>query len=441
MPKPVQLRPRDEREWWQRPATRSILLFINFFLIILAYYLVKPASRSLFLEHADAVQLPYVWTASAVLLLALMPFYQRVLRRFGRLNIVIGTCVLIVALLLVFRVLMRFPSLEVAVGFYILVDVFSVVLVEQFWSLTNSVYRSAEGRRWYGLIASGGLLGGLVGGLTASQLITATPLTTPDLLQVAAGIIVVMIAMTLLLARHGLYHEHPSLSPAQLATSTGSGLRTLRSNTYLALIALMLLLSQIVEPVVEFQFMTLVEQAYPEREARTAYLSEFLSVLSGFALLVNLLATPLVHRHLGTIAGLMVQPLLLGLSAVAFAFQARLPVAAAMKIADRGLSYSINRASRELLYVPVDPATIYRAKAWIDMVGYRTFKIAGNALILLLTQWLPWKLSIAELSWVVVGICGLWAWTVWITREYYASFNRAAMNLRSMDRSVTGVAE
>jgi AAA family ATP:ADP antiporter len=413
---------------WHRPVARAVLLFANFFFIILAYYLVKPASRSLFLDHADAAQLPYVWTASAVLLLLLMPPYQLILRRYSRVNIVIGTCLLIVALLVLFRVWMQVPSLAVAVSFYILVDIFSVVLVEQFWSLTNSVYRSAEGRRWYGLIASGGLLGGLVGGLFAGWLVKATPVNTADLLLVAASIIAAMIALTLLLARHGLYVEHKQhVRLEEMPAAVAEGWRALRGNRYLALVALMLLLSQMAEPVVEYQFMTLVEQAYPEREARTAYLSQFLSVLSGFALLINLLVTPLVHRRLGTIAGLLVQPLLLGAAALSFALQSRLVVAAAMKVTDRGLSYSINRASRELLYVPVDPVTIYRAKAWIDMVGYRTFKIAGNAVILLLTQWLPWKLGIAGLSWVVLGFCGLWIWAALRIREDYAAINRAAL--------------
>jgi AAA family ATP:ADP antiporter len=423
---------------WHRPVARSALLFANFFLIILAYYLVKPASRSLFLEYADAAQLPYVWTASAALLLAMMPFYQRILRRFSRVNIVIGTCLLIVTLLVVFRLWMQMPGVEVAVGFYILVDIFSVVLVEQFWSLTNSVYRSAEGRRWYGLIASGGLLGGLIGGLVAGWLLKATPVTTADLLLVAAGIIALMIALTLLLARHGLYHEHRQ--HAQLdsgAVTVGEGWRALHGNRYLALIALMLLLSQMAEPIVEYQFMHLVEEAYPEREARTAYLSNFLSVLSGIALLINLLVTPLVHRRLGAIMGLMVQPLLLGASALVFAFQSRLQVGASMKIADRALSYSINRASRELLYVPVDPVTIYRAKAWIDMVGYRTFKIAGNAVILLLTQWLPLKLGYASLSWVVLGFCGIWVWAVLRIREDYSAVSRAALNMQTTIRPAT----
>lgn len=416
-------RPGDYRA---RPRLRAFLLFANFFLIILAYYLVKPASRSLFLDHADAVHLPYVWTASALLLLLCMPVYQWILRHVARVRVVIGSCLLIAILLVTFRFWMAwYPGLALAVGFYILVDVFSVVLVEQFWSLTNSIHQREEGSRWYGLIASGGLLGGLAGGLIAGWLIRATPLTTVDLLVVAAGVILFMTVQTAWLARHGMYREDSAHQRAEaVRQAMQKGWRALRTNRFLWFIALMLFFSQVAEPIVEYQFMTLVEQEHSERESRTAYLSHFFSLLSACALLVNLLITPLVHRHLGAIAGLLVQPVLLGISAVVFAFNARLTVAATMKIADRGMSYSINRASRELLYIPIDPVTIYQAKAWIDMVGYRSFKIAGNVVILLLTQWLPWRLGHVDLAWVVVGICAFWIAAILHIRGQYASLSR-----------------
>jgi AAA family ATP:ADP antiporter len=389
-----------------RPSVRSILLFLDFFLIILAYYQVKPASRSLFLEYADARDLPYLWTASALLLLALMPLYERLLKKYTRLNIVLGTCGAVLVLLVLFRILLSRPGLPTAIGFYLLVDIFSVVLVEQFWSLTNSVFRSADGRRWYGLIASGGLVGGLVGGFAAGALVSARLLGTVDLLLVSAGIIGLMMWLTLRLARHGFYDE-AAAADVQRAGITDVW-TTVRSNRYLTLIAVMLLLSQICEPIVEYQFMHLVEQSYTDKEVRTAYLSGFLSLLSGVALLTNLAVTPLLLRTFGVGAGILAQPVLLGLSSLGFAFDPRLGMAGAMKVADRALAYSINRTARELLYVWVDAATIYRAKAWIDMVGYRGFKIAGSLIILLLTQWLPWQVGDAGLSWAVVAMCAGW---------------------------------
>ncbi len=399
-------------ELLQRPALRSFLLFLDFFLIILAYYQVKPASRSLFLEYADARDLPYLWTASAALLLALMPLYNRLLKKHSRLNIVLGTCGAVLVMLVLFRVLLLQPNLSTAIGFYLLVDIFSVVLVEQFWSLTNSVFRS-EGSRWYGLIASGGLVGGLVGGFLATALVSLTPVQTTDMPLIAAVIIALMIWLTTRLAQHGLYDEAPDSPAPKIAVA--EAWNALRSSRYLVLIGVMLLLSQMGEPIIEYQFMHLVEQAHASREERTAYLSGFLSVLNGVALIVNLLVTPLILRRVGAFGGLMVQPLLLGAAAAAgFAFQFNLLMGAIVKICDRGLAYSINRTSRELIYVRVDTMRIYRAKAWIDMVGYRAFKLAGIATILLLTQWLPWKLSDASLSWVVVALCAGWIYAAFL---------------------------
>jgi len=109
----------------------------------------------------------------------------------------------------------------------------------------------------------------------------------------------------------------------------------------------------------------------------------------------------------------------MGLCSWGFLLHPTLFFSGATKISDRALSYSINRASKELLYVPVDPVLIYQAKAWIDMFGYRTFKIAGSVLILLMTQWLPVTMSVNELSWFTIVICGLWVVFVMFLRQEY----------------------
>jgi AAA family ATP:ADP antiporter len=155
-----------------------------------------------------------------------------------------------------------------------------------------------------------------------------------------------------------------------------------------------------------------VEDSIIDREARTAYLGGFFGLLSGVAIGINLLITPLVHRWLGVLGGLFAQPLAVLAGSFWYMSQATLQAGAFLKISDRGLSYSINRASKELLYVPIDPVLIFQAKAWIDMFGYRLFKVLGSVLILLLTQWLPWSISAGQLSWLVLCVCLVWLATL-----------------------------
>jgi ATP:ADP antiporter, AAA family len=407
---------------------RGVLLFTNFFLIICALYHLKPASRSLFISELGSVNLPYVWIATAVVLGLIISIYYRLVARFARINVVLATCVVIIVCLLLFHALLTDGGFVQAFAFYIFVDVMSVILVEQFWSLTNTIYDTTAGKRWYGLIGTGGLLGGVAGGSMSNALITRAGLDTMQLLLVAAGIIAVLMLLTLLMGRLGLYTEHSGVrdSNGNHVTNDG-GWRTILRHRYLFLIALILLLAQMVEPLVEFQFMKVVEAAITERDARTAYLGTFFSLLSGVAIGINLFVTPLVHRWLGALGGLFAQPLAVIAGSFWYMAHATLQAGAFLKISDRGLSYSINRASKELLYIPIDPVLIFQAKAWIDMFGYRLFKVLGSVLILLLTQWLPWSIRAGQLSWLVLGVCLTWLLILLrLGREYHALVAKAA---------------
>lgn len=404
------------------PGLRTAVLFANFFLIIMALYHLKPASRSLVLEALGSDSLPYIWIASAISLFLLISLYHRILDHYSRLQVVLGSCVVFILSLVLIRVLLIFPSKLVPVVFYVFVDILGVVLVEQFWSLTNTIFSTKEGKRWYGMVGTGGLVGGMAGGGAAALLINYTPLQTPDLLLVAALIIGMIYALTRMMARFRMYgvEQRPVISP----TESKSGWRAMSHNRYLLLIAAALLMAQLVSPLVEYQFLRIIESQYPDRESRTAILSLFFGLMNAVSIFVNILVTPLVLRYLGVLAGLLVQPLALVTTSYGFVLQPTLWPAATMKISDRGLSYSINRASKELLYIPVDPVVMYRAKAWIDMFGYRIFKIFGSMLIIALTQWTAIASGYADLSWVIIFGCFIWMLIlINVHREYQVLSN------------------
>ena len=403
---------------------RSVLLSFNFFLIILALYQLKPASRSLFIESLSSSRMPYVWIASAVAMGFFITWYHRLVERHSRIHVVLGTCLSVSAILLAFRLAFAQPGTVQSVLFYVFVDLMGVVLVEQFWSLTNSIYTTPEGKTWFGIVGSGGLVGGVAGGWAAALLITHTPLKTPDLLVISAGIILLISVLTWAMDRIGLYCE---VERANHTLPRTHGWQILGQSRYFLLIAALLLLAQIASPFVEYQFLNMVERAYTEMDARTAFLSMFFGTMGLISIGINVVITPLVTRFLGTIAGLLVQPVMMGLCSWGFLLHPTLFFSGATKISDRALSYSINRASKELLYVPVDPVLIYQAKAWIDMFGYRTFKVAGSVLILLMTQWLPVTMSVNELSWFTIVICGLWVMFVMFLRQEYKVIYQKAL--------------
>ncbi len=402
-------------------ARKAAILFVNFFLIILAYYQVKSASRSLLIEYWGSSNFPYVWIISALVLGIFIGFYYRMVARFSRTQVVLGCLLLFIGVLIGFRALLATKSPAAAISFYIFVDLFSVVLVEQFWSLANTITEEEAGKKSYWFVGTGGLIGGAVGGGLAAWLLELQWVHTADLLLVCAAILAVIYVLNLAMSRQGLFEE---IKPKDKGTKQTMDAKGLMGNRYILLIAAALLCAQLVQPVVEFQFIKTIEETYHDLDERTQFFSFFFGVLGIVSIAVNLTLTPLIHRYLGIFAGMLVQPAATVLFSFGFLVQPSLWMGSVMKIADRGLSYSINRASKEQLYIPLDPETTYQAKAWIDMLGYRVFKIAGAGLILLLTQWLPIQLSAPQLSWLTAAVCIAWAIVISMLAKEYKAFQK-----------------
>jgi len=320
-------------------------------------------------------------------------------------------------LLGLFWFLLETPHQFEIIAFYVLVDVFGVILVEQFWGLVGSSYHTSDGKRWYGIIGSGGLAGGICGSALASMLLSRWGMQTVDLLLVAVTLLLLLALLTVFLTlRHQVHLSAPKdvalnqLTPQRLSQP---------GRRYVALIALLLLMSQLVQPIIEFQLMTMLQDLRSDLQARTEYLSFLFLLTSSVALIVNLSLTPLCHRYLGTIASLAVQPVMIICGAFAFAATSTLTSATVLKVLDRGLSYSVNRASKELLYLPLMPAVIYRIKSWVDMFGYRLFEICASLLILGMKRWVPAEAVPTQLSWLVVMLCLTWLAIITLVHPRY----------------------
>lgn len=401
----------------RRQQLKAMLLTMNLLFIIVAYYTVKTASRSIILEDAGSEILPYIWIGSALFMLLLVPLYQWVVAHVSRFTLLFATLAGTVGVTLFFWLALQTPTITEAALFYGFSDVISVVIVEQFWSLTNSEFKTHTARRWYSVIGSGGLIGGVLGGVLSARLIADLGLTTTDLLLVGAGFIGLIALTSAAMLRSGMFRTETK--PRQPETAEEQSRRVVTENSYLLLVAVILMLAQLASPFIEYQFMTLVGDRFVDQDERTVYLSHIFGWISGVALLINLTLTAYVHQRFGAVGGLIVRPVALIGGSALFLLMPTVNVAAMLRVLDKALGYSINRASRELLYVPMHPQTVYQAKAWIDMLGFRMFKVFGSGVIILLTTQIAAPFTLAQLSFVVIGICISWAIAIVSIRKRY----------------------
>ena len=114
---------------WNRVITRltntrsgertvAFLMFAYSFLAMTSHNILKPVTKSKFIDQLGSDNLPYVLLASSVLIGMLMHFYASAARRVPRKYVIPITQAILVALLVIFWALLRNGAVWVTVALY-----------------------------------------------------------------------------------------------------------------------------------------------------------------------------------------------------------------------------------------------------------------------------------------------------------------------------------
>ena len=137
----------------RRERQKVILLSVWFFLTIATLWVLKPIRNASLLAHLGAAELPYVRLATVVVVGLVVAAYSHVVDRLTRVNVARAACLAFAAVLVVFwaALLARGEALGAQRWFvwsvFILVDIYSTVMVGIFWTYTNDVVTPAAAGR------------------------------------------------------------------------------------------------------------------------------------------------------------------------------------------------------------------------------------------------------------------------------------------------------
>ena len=96
------------------------------------------------------------------------------------------------------------------------------------------------------------------------------------------------------------------------------------------------------------------------------------------------------------------------------------------RVLDSTLRYTVDKTTREILFLPLPADLKYRAKPFIDVTMDRFSKALAAIVLLVLVQ--PWGLDLdwRELSYASLALAGVWIVSTLVARrEYLASFRRS----------------
>ena len=364
-----------ERRW-----PLALLLGGLAYVLLASYAIARPAIESIFLAHHSSEALPTVWMAVAVTAVIVVTIYNRACAC-HRLSVVFGwasvaSAILLAGLLMIEQMEGLSPAIRGASAFllYVWKDVYIVVLVEIFWSYANVNFPPASARSTYGLFCAAGSLGGMSGNFGVGFL--AASHGTSTVLWGVIPLLALAWAGCRLLS--GVSSEPPPRSAS--ASSWKENLRVLTESRQLPLILALIVTVQVAITLVDYEVNTFLQSEYPDKDVRTKMIGTIYGSIDVVALVLQGLTGPIL-RVLGLGTTLLAIPLLVAGSVAAALAAPRFLTMAASKIVGKCLDYSLFRAGKEMLYLPLSYAEKTQGKAIVDMLTYRVAKGACALLV------------------------------------------------------------
>lgn len=400
-----------------------LLSFLYVWTVVASFLLAKPIRSGLFLGNHEAYDLVYVYAAVPLVLTLFVPLYTRVAARFGARSVTVATLVFFSGNVLAFWYLFRFHQFQrLADIFFVWVSCYGVIAPVQAWSFANSLFDTRQAKRLFGLIGAGASLGSMTAGVLARVLVDRVGGTVNLLLVLAvliASAAVIVLIANLRIRRVGLGRRgRPTAQP--LSTVFGQ----IVENRYLRLLAGIVFVIAVSTQWTSLQLGVVAKRHFAANSSDiTQFYGTFSFITGVVSFLVQLLVTARVLRNWGVSAAILALPLAL---ATGNFFILLAPAFWSVLVTngfDQGLRFSVDKATYELLYLPIPPGDRASVKNAIDIVVNRVADAVGAVLLGLMTKgffMLPGlHMDLRGTAAVNLVIVGIWLALAWQVRSEY----------------------
>ncbi len=397
-------------------APKALLLALNVFLLLLAYYVLKPLREALLLVNKDApVVKSCLGGAQAVLFIFVIKAFSRLASRLPRHILITCTTLFFVSNLVIFYILSLggVPVKTMGILFFVWVGIFNYFVIAQFWGFANDLYSEDVGKRTFPLVALGATLGGVVGTLPVigrlRDLMGAR--WEYKLMLLSGAVLLVCIALAVFIHRRevrrteedrekGLAGAEEKARVQGQPLKAGGGFRLIFRSRYLLLIALMIGIYNFVNATGEYIITAVTvnteisrQNSGPkpavltenrpagttpasgpdmEKSIHNAFMNyQFLQNL--IALIIQLFLVSRIFKWVGVSGALFFLPLIALGGYALISFGAVLGVVRWVKSLENGTDYSLQNTTKAALFLVTPREEKYKAKAAID-----TFFVRGG---------------------------------------------------------------
>jgi AAA family ATP:ADP antiporter len=369
---------------------RVLLSFLYIAVVAAAFLLARPIRNGLFLQQYGAYALVYAYASVSIVLSVFVAVYARVTARFGLRRVTIATLIFFSINVVMFWYAFAFHADAVArpgsaawllpAVFYVWVNCFGVIAPVQAWSFANSLFDTRQAKRLFGVIAAGASLGAIAAGLLARFLVGPVGGTVNLLLVLAAFIVAAAAIVSFANARlpaHGSARRGRTQKHAFTET-----VRQIAGSHYLRLMAALVFFTAIATQWTQFQLSLVADRRYGgDADAVTAFFGTFNFTLGVVSFLLQLVLLGPALRRFGLALTILVLPTALGAGSVLIILAPAVWSVMLTNALDQGFRFSLDKATYELLYLPLVPSQRALVKTGIDVVISRSADAVGAVLL------------------------------------------------------------
>jgi AAA family ATP:ADP antiporter len=421
-------------------APKAFLLALNIFLLLLAYYILKPLREALLLVDKDSPSVKsYLSGAQAILFILVIKGFSRLSSRVPRHILITWTTLFFISNIVIFYFLNLggMPIKTMGIIFFIWVGVFNYFVIAQFWGFANDLYSNDVGKRTFPLIALGATLGGVVGTRMKWLRDLMGERWEYKLMLISGTILLVCIGLAILIHKRevrksqeeiqkGLAGAEAKASVQEKPLKAGGGFRLVFKSRYLLYIALMIGILNFVNATGEY-IITDVQTRASIEAVQTTGADMQKSIHSAFmdyqfltnviALVIQLFFVSRIFRWVGVSGALLFLPLIAMGGYALISFGAVLVLVRWVKALENGTDYSLQNTTKAALFLITAREEKYKAKVAID-----TFFVRGGDTISALTVLVGTQLlSLAIEKYAFINVIGVGIWIavcLLIRREY-----------------------
>lgn len=424
-------------------ATTALLLTFNVFMLLLAYYLIKPVREALILIGKDPQMKAYLGGAQAILLIFVIKGFSWLASKAPRHLLITWMTLFFISNLGLFYIfhLLGMPIGTMGIIFFIWVGIFNIFMVAQFWGFANDIYTDEAGKRLFPIVAFGQTLGAVFGWRIAALVIG--PLGENFayyLMLIAGGILGICIALTILIHRREIHRiREKALKAEKKLTEAekikeqplqkGGGFNLIFKSRYLLFYALVILSLNFVNFTGEYIWSDVLKPAAIKavqmgtsgglnEEQLVAKLSaDYQGLASIIALIIQLFLVSRIIKWVGVSGSLLFLPFL-ALGGYGFiTFGASLVLVKWIKGLENGTDYSLMNTTKGALFLITTREEKYKGKAAADTFFYRTGDALGAVMVFIGYNFLKFKAeSFAKLN---VAVILVWIFfCILVIREY-----------------------